>query len=99
MIKFFQEGLKPSIKAHMEQHGQDLDSWDKLVKKAVDVKAKTSLQPTSFIRKMDQRCPRGNHPAHTIAARALTQGLSSMRDPKAEKSKSKPRDLGDELFH
>ena len=70
LIRFFREGLKPSITAQMEQRGRELDSWDQMVEKAIDAEAKASLQPASFIREMDQRCPRGNRPTHTIAAKA-----------------------------
>ena len=28
LIRFFREGLKPSIKAQMEQRGRELDSWE-----------------------------------------------------------------------
>lgn len=60
LIRFFREGLKPLIKAQMGQRGRELDSWDELVEKAIDAEAKASLQPTSIIREMDQRCPGGN---------------------------------------
>ena len=88
MIRFFREGLKPSVRAQMEQRGQESDSWEELVKKAVDVEAKAGLLPTSLNRDMDQQAPRGNRPVHTTA-KAQTQGLS-MKDPKVEEPKSKP---------
>lgn len=46
----------------MEKYGRELDSWDKLVKKAIDIKIKVNLQPPSIIREMDQQCPQGNQP-------------------------------------
>lgn len=58
------------MKAQMEQRGRELDSWDELVEKAIDAEAKASLQPPSFIREMDQRCPRGNRLAHTTVAKS-----------------------------
>lgn len=45
LIWFFREMLKPSVKTQMEQRGGELDSWDEMVEKAIDAKAKTSLQP------------------------------------------------------
>lgn len=60
LIRFFREGLKPSVKAQMEQCSRELDSWDELVEKAIDAEAKASLQPAPILRKMDQRCPQGN---------------------------------------
>lgn len=40
------------MKTQMEQRGQELNSWDKLVEKAIDAKAKASLQPASLLRKL-----------------------------------------------
>lgn len=88
-----------SIKDQIEQRGRELDSWEELVKKTVGACAKSGLQLTSFVREMDQRCLRGNRHAHTTTVRAPTQGLSSMRDLRAEKLKSKTRGPGDEPSH
>lgn len=88
LIRFFQEGLKPSIKAQIEQRGRELDSWEELAKESVDAEAKAGHQPTSFVREMDQRCPRGNCSAHTTTAKAPTQG-SSIRDPRVKEPKTK----------
>ena len=75
LIRFFREGLKTLVKAQMEQIGRKLDSWEELVEKAIDGEAKASLQPHSFLREMDQRCPRGNH---TTVAKSEP---SATRDP------------------
>lgn len=75
MIRFFREGLKPSIKAQMEQQGRELDSWEEMVEKAVDTEAKAGLQPASYIHEMDHHCPRGGHPVHTTTARARPKAL------------------------
>lgn len=90
LIRFFQEGFKPSIKAQMEQRGRELDSWEELVEKVAKAESKAGLQPTPFIREMDQQCPRGNCPAHATVARAQTKGLS-MRDPRIEEPKARPQ--------
>lgn len=66
LIRFFREGLKPSVKAEMEQRV----SWDEFVKKAIDAEAKASLQPPSTLREMDQRSPYGNRPTHTSAGKS-----------------------------
>ena len=89
LIRFFREGLKPSIKAQMEQRGRELDSWEELVEKAIDAEAKASLQPQSILREMDQRCPHGNRPAHATVAKPQT----STRDPRDEPSE-KPKTSG-----
>lgn len=52
----------------MEQRGRELDSWDKLVEKAIDKEAKDNLQPLLLTRVMDHQCLRGNRPAHTTLA-------------------------------
>ena len=85
LIRFFLERLKPLVKAQMEQRGRELDSWDELVEKAIDAEAKASLQPPSFIREMDQRCRRGNRPAHTTVAKSQA---SSTLDPQEEPSEN-----------
>ena len=73
----------------MEQRGRELDSWDELVEKAINAEAKVSLQPTSIIREMDQRCPRGNRPLAVSKSQA-----SSTRDSREEPSdKAQSQDL------
>lgn len=56
--------------AQMEQRGKELDSWDRLVKKAIDTETKANLQPLFFIHEMDHHCPRGKHPIHTTVAQS-----------------------------
>ena len=72
----------------MEQEDRELDSWTKIVEKAVDVEAQASLQPIFYIKEMDQQCLRGNRPNST---KASTQG-NSVRDPRTEESQSKPQE-------
>ena len=43
MIRYFQENLKPSVRAEIEQRGRELDSFEELVQKAVDVEARVAL--------------------------------------------------------
>ena len=56
MIRYFQEGLCPSIKVEIEQRGQELKSFEELVEKAVDAKAKAALRPRFYTCKTDQHC-------------------------------------------
>ncbi|MCJ1345955.1 hypothetical protein MMC31_004165, partial [Peltigera leucophlebia] len=56
------------------------------LRKAIDAKAKTSLQPTSIIREMDQRCPRGNRPAHTTVAEPQSPSNWDLRDISSERA-------------
>lgn len=44
----------------LKNWGCDLDfMWGEVVKKAINTKAKTSLQPSSRTRKIDFKCPKG----------------------------------------
>ena len=65
LIRFFREGLKPSIRAQMEPRSQEYDSWDELVEKTVAAEAKANLQPSYYSRDMDNRCSKNNRPSHT----------------------------------
>ena len=62
MIGYFQESLRPFIQAQLDVRDRDLDFWDEVVDKTVDVKAKASLQAPSGTREMDSRYPRGQRP-------------------------------------
>ena len=53
MIRYFREGLRPSIRAQLDVRDRELDSWDEVVDKTVDAKAKASLQAPSGTREMD----------------------------------------------
>ena len=88
LIRYFREGLKPSVKAQMEQRGREKDSWEELVEKAIDAEAKASLQPPSFLREMDQRCPRGNRPAHITMAKSQASATWDPRDDPSEKTQT-----------
>ena len=53
MVRYFKEGLKPSIKAKMEKDASHLDDYEELVAKAVRVKAKAGLRLSSYIQETD----------------------------------------------
>ena len=63
MIRYFLEGLKPSVRAKLDAWGRDLDSWEEVVEKAIIIEVKAILQSSSSTRNMDLRCFRGNKPA------------------------------------
>ena len=63
MIRYFREGLRPSVQAQLDTRGRNHDSWEEAVEKAVNAEAKALLQSSASIRDMDSRCPRGNRPA------------------------------------
>lgn len=68
----------------MEQHDRELDSWDKLVEKAIDAEAKANLPLPSGMKKIKQHCPRSNRPVYTTVAKSSNQASS------AKESQDKP---------
>ena len=54
MIRYFEEGLKLSIKAEMDQDTFYLDHYEELVVKSVRAKAKRGLQLIPCVRETDQ---------------------------------------------
>ena len=50
MVIYFEKGQKPPIKAKMDQDATHLDDYEELVAKAVRVKAKVGLRPSSYVR-------------------------------------------------
>ena len=73
MVRYFEEGLKPSIKAKMDQNATHLDNYEELVVKTVRAEAKTGLQPSFYMRKADLQVLRGSWPTHTTAYKVQTQ--------------------------
>ena len=59
IIRYFQEGLRPSIQAQLDVKDRDLDSWDEVVDKTINAKAKASLQDQSGTSKIDFWCSHG----------------------------------------
>ena len=88
MIRYFPKGLCPSIRMKMKQYGRELDNFEELVKKTINVEAKAALRPRSYARKTDQHCFWSSWPS---IAKASTQS-QSMKDPRFEKPKSKPQE-------
>ena len=82
MLRYFREGLKSSILPKLEHWDLELESFDQMVKKAVNAEAKSALRPRSSTKEMDQHCPRGNRPANSTKS----QG-STMKDPRSEEPK------------
>ena len=53
MVRYFEESLKPSIKAEMDQDATYLDDYEKLVAKAMRAEAKADLRPSFYVRETD----------------------------------------------
>ena len=88
MIRYFREGLRPSVRAKLDTRGRNLDSWEEAVEKAVNVKAKASLQSSSITRNIDSRCPQGNKPAKK-EEKDLGRKNKSTDSPSADTSSGK----------
>ena len=43
MIRYFQEGFRPSVKVEMKQRGRKLNNFEELVEKTVDAEAKAAF--------------------------------------------------------
>ena len=96
MVRYFEEGLKPSIKVGMDQDAIYLDNYEELITKAVRAEAKADLQPSFYVWETDLQVFRGSWPAYTTAHKVQTQGAVNLGDDsKATKTststqKSKP---------
>ena len=86
MVRYFEEGLKLSIKAEMDQDATHLDDYEELVAKAVRAKAKAGLQPSSYLRKTDLQVLQGSRPTHTTAHKVQTQGAVTRGDESRTKA-------------
>ena len=73
MVRYFEEDLKPSIKAEMGQDDSQLINYKELVVKAVRFEAKTGLRPSSYVQKTDLNCLQRNRPDHTTTHKVQTQ--------------------------
>ena len=85
MIQYFQEGFRSLVQIKMEQRSQELDSFEEIVKKAVDAKTKAALRARSYAHNTNQHCLQGSWPS---ATKTIIQG-QPMKDPRVDKSKLK----------
>ena len=53
MVRNVEKGLKPFIKAEIDQDAPHLDNYKELIAKAVRVEAQTDLLPSSYMRETD----------------------------------------------
>ena len=85
IIWYFQKGLCLLVRVEIEQRGQELDSFKKLVKKTVNAKDKAAFRPCSYACETNQHCLWGSWPS---AAKVSIQS-QRMKDSKIEKAKSR----------
>ena len=53
MVKYFEKGLKPSIKVEIDQDATHLDDYAELIVKRVRAKSKAGLRPSDYKQKTD----------------------------------------------
>lgn len=63
MIEYFQKSLKIFIWAKLDTQSRELNFWEEIVKKAVNIEVKLLFQPPSSIWKIDAKCFQGYRPA------------------------------------
>ena len=77
MLKYFQEGLKPSILVELKYQNLELESFDQMLKKAVNTKAKSAFWSCSNIKEIDQNCPQGNQSANSIFVKNQSNAIKN----------------------
>ena len=70
MLRYFWESLKLSVLAELKHWNLELESFDQMVKKAVNAEPKSALRPRSSTKKMDQNCLQGNRPGNSTIAKS-----------------------------
>ena len=87
IARYFEEDLKPSIKAEMDQDATHLGNYKELVAKAMRAEAEAGLWPSSYMPKTDIQVLQGSWPAHTSAHQVQAQeAMSYGEDSKAFKA-------------
>ena len=85
MLKYFREGLWPSILAELQNKDHELENFFQIVKKAVAAEAKANLRSRAITKDMDQHCPQGSRSANSTTAKNQGQ---SIKDPRKKKPKT-----------
>ena len=80
MVTYFEKGLKPSIKAEMNQDNSQLIDYKELIAKALKAEAKVGLRLSSHMWETNLSCLWGNRPAHTTAYKVQTQGAVNYKN-------------------
>ena len=87
IIWYFQKDLCLSVTVEMKHCSQEFDSFDELVKKAVNAEPKAALRPCVYICKTNQHCFWGKR---LSIAKTNTQS-QLIKDPRVEKLKFRPQ--------
>ena len=86
MIQYFWKGLRPFIWGQLDAWDLELDSWQDVVEKTVDVEDKTLLQPLLGIWEIEPKGLRGQKP---IKRKANSGKKNSTDSPPADKLSGK----------
>ena len=87
MIWYFCESFKPLIKVEMEQHSQQLCRFKEIVKKTVNIKAKATFKPQSYVCNTNQYYFWDSWP---LATKTSNQD-QPIKDLKVDKPKPRPK--------
>ena len=69
MLRYFREGLRPSILAELQNENHELENFLQIVKKTVAAKAKANLRSRATTKDMDQYCPWSSQSANSTTAK------------------------------
>ena len=72
MIRYFWEGLKPSIKVEIEQQNRASTSFEEMMQRAINAEAKAGLRSSILIRNADSRCLRDHRPSQNTSTKVQT---------------------------
>ena len=87
IVRYFEEGLKASIKIEIDQDTTYLNDYKELVAKVRKAKAKADLRPSSYMQETDIQVLRGSWPTHITAHKVQTQeAMSRENDSKVFKA-------------
>ena len=90
-IRYFWDGLCLSIQAQVDNRGQNLNTWEKVVEKVVNAEVKAGLQSHSMIREIDSRCLKGHRPlVNTDKNNVYWEHCNKAFNKNKEKAKSQP---------
>ena len=73
MICYFRKDFKPSIKVKIKQQDQASTSFEEIVQKAVNAKAKVGLRSSTIVRNLNACCPRSHRSSYNTLLKVQTQ--------------------------
>ncbi len=88
LIRYFWEGLHPSIQVQLDHQRRDLDDWEEVVEKAGDAEVKANLQPPFYVRDIDTRCSKNHCPSAKKDKEDTYQELQNEASKDKNKTKS-----------